>query len=59
LTQLRKLYLGYTQVTDAGLKNLNRLTKLQNLQLPVVNVTDVGIEDLQKALPNCQIKQGR
>jgi hypothetical protein len=47
LPQLHDLSLGGTQVTSAGLKNLNRLTQLQGLWLVGTGVTDAGLEQLK------------
>ena len=58
LKQLTTLYLGGTQVTDAGLKELKDLKQLTSLNLLVTEqVTDDGVADLQKALPGCKIGQ--
>jgi hypothetical protein len=40
--RLRLIEAG-ARVTDAGLKNLNRLTRLQSLSLARTNVTDAGL----------------
>jgi len=55
--KLKRLYLGNTQVTDAGLVNLKGLARLERLDLSGTRVTDAGVAELQKALPNCQILQ--
>ena len=45
-----------SQITDAGLVHLKRLTKLQGLNLYGCQIiTDSGVAELQKALPNCEI----
>ena len=49
------LLLGDTQVTDAGLVHLQRLTQLRWLLLHNTKVTDEGVRKLQQALPDCQI----
>jgi len=55
LSQLRRLDLDGTQVTDSGLENLRGLTQLRDLNLNGTDVTDAGVQLLRKALPNCQI----
>ena len=55
LTELRELWLNYTEVTDAGLAHLAGLTKLQKLSLRGTKVTDAGMAKLRKALPTCEI----
>jgi hypothetical protein len=52
---LETLNLGYTKVTDDGLKVLAALTKLRTLNLVGDKVTDEGVAALQKALPDCKI----
>lgn len=42
LTGLRRLYIGDTPVTDAGLVHLKGLTALQTLDLVDTDVTDGG-----------------
>ena len=51
LKQLQSLNLTFTQVTDAGLKDLAKLKQLQRLDLTFTQVTDAGVAELQKALP--------
>jgi hypothetical protein len=45
----------YTQVTDAGLVHLKRLTNLSELNLTSTHVTDAGAKELQQALPKLKI----
>jgi hypothetical protein len=47
LTQLQRLELEDTQVTDAGLKHLEGLTQLHYLSLSGTQVTDAGREHLK------------
>ncbi len=47
VTQLERLYLGRTSVTDAGLENLKGLTQLRFLLLDGTDVTDAGLEHLK------------
>ena len=55
LKNLTSLELGYTKVTDAGLKELAALKSLTSLHLFVTQVTDAGVNELRKALPKCEI----
>jgi Leucine-rich repeat (LRR) protein len=57
LSNLQKLYLRSTKITDAGLVHLKGLTKLQTLVLSETKVTEAGVAELQKALPNCKISK--
>jgi len=45
-TKLESLYLGYTHVTDHGLKYLERLPRLEDLDLTNTLVTDDGLKHL-------------
>ena len=57
LRRLKKLgFCVGTEVTDAGLVHLRRLTQLQELNLDDTKVTDQGATELQQALPNCNIR---
>ena len=49
---MRVLFLGSTEVTDAGIEHLKGLTQLQFLHLENAQVTDVGVAKLKKVLPN-------
>jgi len=46
LTQLQRLYLHRTRVTDAGLTHLDQLTEMRTSMLPK-GITDAGIEHLK------------
>jgi len=52
LTQLEELDLRDTEVSDAGLAHLSRMTKLKKLQLgsnpPTLKITDAGMAHLKK-----------
>jgi hypothetical protein len=47
--------LGFTQVTDAGLKELPALMNLEKLYLTQTKVTEAGLVQLRRALPKCAI----
>jgi hypothetical protein len=49
------LGLSFTNVTDAGLKDLAEHKKLESLGLSFTKVTNEGVKELQAALPNCKI----
>ena len=49
------LNLSGTQVDDAGVEHLKKLTKLTNLSLLETKLTSTGIAELKQALPNCKI----
>ncbi len=55
LTELRELYLSWTEITDAGLPHLAGLTQLHELHLSDTEVTDAGVAWLRRALPGCEI----
>jgi hypothetical protein len=57
LTNLDKLDLGHTDVSDAGLEHLHDLTNLKELDLTGTKVTAEGVAALQKALPKCKIER--
>ena len=56
---LRVLFLGSTQITDAGLEHLAGMKNLEVLKLFATEVTDEGVKKLQQALPNCAILHDR
>ena len=58
MTQVAELYLGGTQITDAGLECLTGLGGLYRLSLTNTKVTRYGAAKLQQALPNCMIETG-
>jgi len=53
---LTSLNLSFTNVTDAGLKDLARLENLKSLELNATKVTFAGFRDIEKALPKCTIR---
>ena len=57
LTNLKWLYLSDTKSTVAVVVHLKGLTNLRSLYLSYTKITDAGLKDLQKALPDCRIKQ--
>ena len=54
IENLQLLSLDGTQVTDAGLVHLKRLSSLRWLKLTRTKVTDDGVRELQKSLPHLQ-----
>jgi hypothetical protein len=56
LDRPERLWLGGTNVTDAGLVHLAKLTRLRWLSLVATPVTDQGVKRLRQALPNCEIE---
>jgi hypothetical protein len=48
LNQLKFMYLSGTNVTDSGLKFLNRLSQLNGLDLANTKITDAGLEDIKE-----------
>ena len=55
LEKVTSLDLEYTQITDAGLKDVTKLQKLGALFLYRTQVTEAGVAELKKALPNLAI----
>ncbi|HEX4130053.1 MAG TPA: protein kinase [Pirellulales bacterium] len=55
LSELTRLDLGQSEITDAGLDSFARLLKLTYLSLGKSNVTSAGMEKLHLALPACKI----
>ena len=49
------LVLRKIQITDAGLKEVAKMTHLTSLSLYGTRVTKTGVAELQKALPKCKI----
>jgi hypothetical protein len=47
MTQLQKLDLSDTKITEAGLKHISGLTKLERLDLPHIPLGDAGLAHLQ------------
>jgi hypothetical protein len=56
MKSLAALSLCGDKITDAGLKHLKGLTCLKKLDLRSTKVSDQGVKELQRALPNCKIK---
>jgi len=48
LARIDGLYLGVTQITDAGLKELAKLQKLEVLNLHDTKITDAGLKEVAK-----------
>ena len=57
LTNLEKLDLHGTQITDAGLEHLRKLNRLQRLILAGTDVTDEGAKRLEAAFPKLEIER--
>ena len=57
LTNLARLELDGTQVTEIGMMSLAGLTNLEQLDLIGSRVTYAGLAELEKALPNCDISR--
>jgi Leucine-rich repeat (LRR) protein len=50
-TQLQRLILSRTGITDAGLKHLEKLTQLKYLDLSETKITDAGLKHLRGLTP--------
>ena len=48
LSKVTKLSLAFTQITDAGLKEVAKLKKLTELILVRTQITDAGLKDVAK-----------
>ena len=46
LSQLQRLDLSFTKITDAGIKELTGLKQLERLDLSDTRVTDAGLKEL-------------
>ena len=55
LSQLQRLCLKETRISDVGLERIERLPQLQELILGDSQISDDGLKKLQQALPNCKI----
>ena len=55
LKRVTGLDLYRTNISDAGLKGLAKLTQLKGLRVQQTKVTKAGMTQLQKALPECHI----
>tara|TARA_B100001123_G_C15227265_1_gene993667 strand:- start:13 stop:1188 length:1176 start_codon:yes stop_codon:yes gene_type:complete len=57
LARLKYLRLAGAKISDASLTHFKGMTNLQRLDLMhCTQITDVGVAELEKALPNCKIK---
>jgi hypothetical protein len=54
---LKRLFFGGTQITDAGLVHLRGLKRLQLLEVGNTRVTDTAVRELQRVLPNLKISR--
>jgi eukaryotic-like serine/threonine-protein kinase len=52
---LSGIYIGGSDLTDAGLEYLKQLRSLRELGIKDTRVTSAGVETLRKALPDCKI----
>ena len=57
-TELQTLNLCWTDLTDASVPFLQRMTSLRGLDLRGNKISDRGIDMLREALPQCQIVTG-
>jgi len=55
LTQLQRLWLNETRISDVGVERIKTLPQLQELFLGNSQISDDGLKKLQQALPNCKI----
>src|SRR5258707_1223792 len=55
LKKLRFLYLDNTEVSDAGINSISKLTSLVEVYLMDTQFTDQGVKELRKRLPNARI----
>jgi hypothetical protein len=55
MTALHKLWLGYSNLIDAGLAHLHRMTSLVHIDLSGCGVSRDGVGAIRKALPHCRI----
>ena len=46
-----------SQVTDASLPVLKRLTRLSRLRLSQTGISENGLDELKRALPGCAIER--
>ena len=53
--KVTRLSLGFTNITDAGLKDIAKLQNLTDLILSDTKITYEGVAELRKAMPNCKI----
>ena len=57
LTELRRLKLRRTSVSDAGLVRLKGLVNLEDLDIGGTLVTDAGVQELRKVLPKLNVSR--
>jgi hypothetical protein len=57
MKQLKKLSLFQTQVTDAGVPHLKRLSNLETLLISGSKITETGTRELQAALPRLRFSE--
>lgn len=54
---LTELTISYSQVDDAAVPHLAKMTQLRRLELLGLRISDQGEEELRRLLPNCKIKR--
>jgi hypothetical protein len=59
LKNLEHLYLCHTKITDVGLNHLHECKNLKSLYLESTRTTSDAIKRLKKALPECEVYNGR
>jgi hypothetical protein len=55
LQQLRMVFVGGCEISDAGVKSLANLRNLEYLNVAKTKVSEAGLRELANALPNCTI----
>jgi Leucine-rich repeat (LRR) protein len=55
LTQLQKLFISYTNITDASVPTIKGLTNLNTLYMQGTKISNEGVQEITAALPNCRI----
>ncbi|MBM84057.1 MAG: hypothetical protein CMJ78_26185 [Planctomycetaceae bacterium] len=56
IDQLKRLYLGVTEIDDSCVSLLSSMKSLEYLSVHGTQMTPEGIGQLRNALPNCQIR---
>ncbi len=53
--KLDTIFLGGTQITDAGFLKLKAMGQLTRIYIPNTGITEKAIQELKRSLPNCEI----